>query len=174
MFYLDCSRFQWAALGTLLYQFLCMAAMPLYPILFSGMVSLLSSTISHHGRSLLFSPCFQSQDREILKSLLCLCSQLLALGIFIYQSESTRGRFLKATCWHSHASSFWGNIISIHNTSSYTVSMKGCWILSRPFSESNKIIMWFFFFFFYILFIWWIMFWFWLVGFGFSRQGFFV
>lgn len=59
------------------------AAMPPCPTLFSGMASLLSSTLCRHGGSPLFPPSSRSQTWEIPKS--CLCLPCPAIG-----------------CWHCY------------------------------------------------------------------------
>ena len=86
-------------------------SIPWWPLCLSSLHILLK-----HGRScpLLLVP----RPGNPKTSLLYVLPQLLTADIFIYQLEPKGGMFPEAMCRLSRVC--WGNIISIHNTSSYS------------------------------------------------------
>ena len=97
IFCLGCPGPSWAALWAVLSWLLHMVAMPLCPEVVSGMASLLSSTLTSVVWLILLLPAPGPKPRNPKIPPRCPL-QLLAVDIFIYQSEPTGGRFPEATC----------------------------------------------------------------------------
>lgn len=62
-------------------------------------------------------PLLPVPNPRIIKSCSVCFSQLLVVGICIYQSEPNGGQFPEAMCRSLHTTSLLGNVISIYNTS---------------------------------------------------------
>jgi hypothetical protein len=119
MFYLGCSRPVWAAFWAMLSWLLHMVAMPLCPALFSGMASLLCTTLSHMLVLLLSSHLSPKPGNSKILPL----SDLLDVGcLLLYLPIRTKWGQVPRSYVQTHSckQDFWGNTISTCNSSSYT------------------------------------------------------